>query len=460
VIVILGAGLAGLSVSWHLRHRDCVILEASAVMGGHARSVVRDGFTLDHGPHVSFTKHAYVRDLFAENTAGGYHEFPISVANFLGSQIINHPAQVHLWQLPEPLRSSAVADMRSAAAERAVGGAARPADYAEWLRHSFGRTFAEALPSAYTRKYWTVDPSELSTDWLGPRMHTPTSKEIEAALVPGSRNQAYYITSGLYPVAGGYQRFFERFANAAPIRFNARVTRIDPTRREVTAADGTTIAYQRLISTLPLPEFVRLVPDAPDAVRKAADALDCTRLLLVDVFAAKVHHAEYRWYYVYDEDKLATRIHCVESLATANAPPGMTGVQVEVYSSRYRPETAPPDVVAARVAKELVEFGLVGSANLRAGRVTIGWRECPYANVMFTHRRRESLATIYGWLAGHGLAREAADLDATTDWTANFSVAIGTIAMAGRFAQWKYFWTDDCVLRGRQVAAVSRTGAA
>jgi hypothetical protein len=32
------------------------------------------------------------------------------------------------------------------------------------------------------------------------------------------------------------------------------------------------------------------------------------------------------------------------------------------------------------------------------------------------------------------------------------SVEIGDLALAGRFGQWKYFWTDDCVLRGYALA--------
>ncbi len=455
--LILGAGLAGLSVSWHLGHHDCLLLERSDVIGGHARSVVRDGFTLDHGPHVSFTRHAYVRDLFAENVDGSYHEFPIAVANFHRCRLVDHPAQVHLWQLPEPLRTACAADMRAAAAVRAAdGGGSPPKDYAEWLRRSFGRTFAEALPAAYTRKYWTVEPAALSTDWLGPRMHTPSPDEIEAALVPGSRNEGYYITAGRYPQSGGYQRFFERFADGARIRHAATVTGIDLVARRVTVVDGDSFMYDRLVSTLPLPEFVGLVPDAPAAVRAAARALDCTELLLVDVFAPKVMESDYRWFYVYDEDKLATRIHCVESLAPANAPAGMTGVQVEVYSSRHRPAAESPATVAARVAEELVELGFVAAADLRAGRVTVGWRMCPYANVMFTHPRRDALDTIYGWLEEHGLARETDDLAPATDWTANPPAPRGSVVMAGRFAQWKYFWTDDCVLRGRQIAAADR----
>lgn len=452
--LVLGAGLAGLSSSWHLGHDSCRILERSDVIGGHARSVVEHGFTLDHGPHVSFTQHEYVRTLFAQNADGQYHEFPIKVANFFRGRVVDHPAQVHLWQLPEPLRTDSAIGMRAASLERERTAAPSmpPANYEEWLWRSFGRTFADNLPTAYTRKYWTVEPHQLSADWLGPRMHTPTLSEIDAALIPGSRSDAYYIKAGRYPTTGGYQRFFERFAKGATIRFRAEVAGLDLQQRRVMLASGETLPYERLISTLPLPEFVRLAVDVPRDVREAAERLDCTDLLLVDVFAPKVMDAAYRWFYVYDEDLLATRIHCVEGLAPANAPAGMTGVQVEVYASRYRSFSAPPAEISQRVARELVTLGFVAADDLAAGRVAISWRRCRYANVMFTHARRDALATIWQWLYAHGLEREPDDLDATTDWNRAGKRAVGTIVMAGRFAQWKYFWTDDCVLRGRQIA--------
>ena len=30
--------------------------------------------------------------------------------------------------------------------------------------------------------------------------------------------------------------------------------------------------------------------------------------------------------------------------------------------------------------------------------------------------------------------------------------ALGSLIMAGRFGQWKYFWSDDCVLRGKYIS--------
>lgn len=453
--LILGAGLAGLSASWHLHHRDCVILEKSDVIGGHARSIVADGFTLDHGPHISFTRHDYVRDLFARNVDDAFHEMPISVANFYRGSLIEHPAQMHLWQLPQPLRSACAEDMKAAASSR-PGGDSKPgppaANYHEWLRRSFGTSFADALPAAYTRKYWTVDPEQMTIDWLGPRMHTPSLSEVEASLVPGSRNKGYYITAGRYPEAGGFQEFFKPFAAGASVRLNCAVSRIDLARKSVTTTTGETLAYQRLISTLPLPEFVRLCMGVPPDVSEAVDHLDCTQLLLVDVFAPRHSQRDYRWFYVYDEDKASTRIHCVESMAPANAPAGMSCIQVEVYSSRYRPPAEPPESTAARVADELAELGFISRDDLTNGLIRVATRSCQFANILFTKPRRGALDTVFRWLEGHGLSREVDDLEATTDWTASPPSPTGSIVMAGRFAQWKYFWTDDCVLRGRQIA--------
>ena len=79
-----------------------------------------------------------------------------------------------------------------------------------------------------------------------------------------------------------------------------------------------------------------------------------------------------------------------------------------------------------------------------------------FANVTFDHPRREALTTVLDWLEGYGLAREDDELEPTTDWDAKLAEAGPTgqsLVLAGRFGQWKYYWTDDCVLRGLAVKA-------
>jgi sulfite reductase beta subunit-like hemoprotein len=112
-----------------------------------------------------------------------------------------------------------------------------------------------------------------------------------------------------------------------------------------------------------------------------------------------------------------------------------------------------PEQVGDRVVTELIEMGLLDPAACADPKqIRHHFRYCPWANVIFDHDTRPALETLWSWLETHGLAREPGDLDPLTDWNAlpAQQPPPARLAMAGRFGQWKYYWTDDCVLRGRQ----------
>ncbi len=100
---------------------------------------------------------------------------------------------------------------------------------------------------------------------------------------------------------------------------------------------------------------------------------------------------------------------------------------------------------------ELVEMKLAASAGDIESHhhKWINW-----ANVIFNNERREAQDAVLSWLHTHGLHREADDLEPMTDWNSKMQTphTLGDIILAGRFAQWKYYWTDDCVLRGVYIA--------
>ena len=60
--VILGAGLAGISAAYHLT-KGYEIFEKESSIGGLCRSVTKDGFTFDYGPHILFPEDIYSRQL-------------------------------------------------------------------------------------------------------------------------------------------------------------------------------------------------------------------------------------------------------------------------------------------------------------------------------------------------------------------------------------------------------------
>jgi hypothetical protein len=105
------------------------------------------------------------------------------------------------------------------------------------------------------------------------------------------------------------------------------------------------------------------------------------------------------------------------------------------------------------VVDELSRMGLVDQdACTEAEPIAHHTRYCPWANVIFTTETRAALDIIWAWLETRGLHREADDLHPLTDWNAAARPApSASLLMAGRFGQWKYFWTDDCVLRGQAI---------
>lgn len=451
MILILGAGLAGLSCSYHIGHEKCLLLEKRAHPYGHIHTDFLNGFTWDEGPHVSFTDNDYVRDLFADAVDGEFEEYPVRTENYFHGTWVDHPAQSNLYQVSEPLRNECVRDFL--AAQKNTGAASPPKNYQEWLEQAFGKTFANTFPAAYTRKYWTLPPSALTTEWVGKRVFRPKVQDVLNGSCRPLAEQTHYIKKVRYPTRGGYQAFARKLVSEANIHYNKSVIQIDLSNRKVTTADGACWSFTRLINTLPLPVFIKCCIDTPAQVRDAAGALACSEVLLVNVTAPHPTRRLGNWFYVYDEDKYSTRINCTEVLSPHNAPPGHTGIQVEVYASRLRPFSESFDLIASKVIGELMEMGFLDELAVAKGQIKTHTRLAHWANVIFDHSREPALETILNWLESKGLARENDDLDPATDWNKSASASVGLISLAGRFGQWKYFWTDDCVLRGRMIGS-------
>ena len=103
-IVIIGAGLTGLSTAYHLEQAgffDYKIFEKEATPGGLCRSVEQDGFTFDYTGHLLHTSDNYFRTLL-ENIVGLDTMNTIKRRSFIYSQgcYTRYPYQINLYGLP------------------------------------------------------------------------------------------------------------------------------------------------------------------------------------------------------------------------------------------------------------------------------------------------------------------------------------------------------------------------
>jgi protoporphyrinogen oxidase len=446
--IILGAGLSGLSVADHLSEIGVPyqVYEAKPHGGGHVHSEVVDGFVWDEGPHVSFTKHELVREYFAANCNSDYLEYKPKPVNYFHGSWIPHPAQANMYAVPEELRNECIEDV--VAIREAMPVDFEPGNYAEWIDFAFGNAFADHFAAVYTRKYWTTAPKNLTTEWIGKRVYFPAVEEMLASADGPIGKQTHYISAVRYPKQGGFYSYIKNVEERVNIFYNKVVSYISLEQKYVEFNDGERLPFERLINTLPLPQFIRN-SDAPAEIKHEAEKLNCSKLLIVNVIADHPAQVINHWIYVYDEGFYSTRINFTELLSPDNGIPGKTGIQVEVYFSAYRPVTKPVNEIVSRVLEELVSMKLVSSTE---SIVSYHHKWVEWANVIFDQVRERAQDAILTWLSTQGLVRELDDLEPMTDWNAKCEQELGSLIMAGRFAQWKYYWTDDCVMRASYIS--------
>ena len=202
-VTVLGGGISGLATSYFVGHDKCVIYEADSHYGGHVYSEEQGGCIWDDGPHVSYTKNEFIQELFSKLVGGQFEEVQAEIVNYYQGHWIDHPAQSNLYQIPEPLRSRCLASFLEARVEKAAEQTP-PTNYEEWIHQAFGRVFADAFPAVYTRKYWTREPADLGTDWIGKRVYYPKIEDVTAGAKAALGRSTYWVNLWRYPTKGGF----------------------------------------------------------------------------------------------------------------------------------------------------------------------------------------------------------------------------------------------------------------
>jgi protoporphyrinogen oxidase len=424
-VVVLGSGMAGCGAAHRLHEQGIrpVMYDKDSYHGGHTASFrYETGFLFDIGPHISFSKDERIQRLFADSVEGRYEKIQVSLNNYWRGYWPKHPVQVHLHGLPEDTIVKVIADFVEA---RQLPEEA-PKNYSEWLLASFGRTLAEQFPMRYTRKYHTTDASNMTTDWLGPRIYRPSLEEVIRGAISPTAPHEHYVNHFRYPSDGGFIRYLNKFLPMGDLHLNHKVTSLDPGARHLKFENGLAASYDVLISSVPLPELVRLLPGVPSEVARAAGLLACSTCVLVNIGVNREDLSKAHMTYFYDEDICFTRLGFPHMLSSKNAPPGTGSIQAEIYfSSKYKPFSGTAEDWIKPVISDLRKVGL-----LREGDEVLSSKAMllPYANIIFDLDRTAALKTVHGYLDELG------------------------IAYCGRYGDWGYLWTDESFVSGEKAA--------
>jgi protoporphyrinogen oxidase len=425
--LILGGGLTGLAAAHFLAERggESLVLEREADAGGLARSYRKDGFTCDLTGHLLHLRKPENRAFVKNLLRGNWTHVERNSAIYSHGATTPYPFQVNLAGLPpEVTRECLLGFVEAWQRKKQTGTAAPGLSFRRWIMDTFGEGIARHFMIPYNEKMWRTDLDLLTADWVSWSVPQPSLDDVVKGAL-GIRDRAFgYNPTFFYPEEGGIGAFSGGLARRVPrLRLGAAARSVDMARRRVRLDDGTEMAYNRLISTLPLPRLAAMAEGLPVALRRQGGKLRHVNVLNFNLGFRGTRRCESHWTYFPEREFVFYRVGFPTNFAPALAPRGCSAAYVEI-SLRAGER---PDVPALyrRVVEGLKRWGVL---TRESDIVMADAKLIEPAYVLFDRAR----AAAVGKLRSHFEKRG--------------------VVSAGRYGQWDYLSMEDSLNIGRDLA--------
>ncbi len=414
-IAVLGGGPAGLAAGLYARRRglDVRLYEASAQVGGNARTLQLGPFRYDTGAHRFHDKNprvtADVKALLGDDLRrivapsqiswrGRRIDFPLAPYDLLQKLPLSLLARIAWEQLSVVWPSSS-----------------SPQHFAEMAHASYGPTLSKLFLLNYTEKLWGTVPDRLSPQVAGGRLEGLDLKTFLLEAIGDPRSKVRHLDGSFYYPAHGYGQIAEATAEALGrdrIHTGARITRLEHDGERLTrflVNEDEALRAETVVSTLPLTLVLRLLdPPPPSEVQALGESIRFRHLRLAVLGLDVSHLTPNASLYFPERSVPFTRLYEPKNRSPLMAPPDRTAVVLELPCDPGDAQwETPPDDLKRMAVDLLSSQGLAAPEDV----VAFDTRAVPYAYPVLevgTEAKAEQLKDYLGRFENlHLLGRSA-----------------------------------------------------
>jgi len=400
---ILGAGLAGISLAEALQDdpelAGIELLEKAPSAGGLARSYAFGKLHYDCGPHIIFSKNAEVLDLMVDLLGANVRRLRRSNKIFHDGRLVKYPFENQLSALCPADRDYCL----SSFLENPYAGYT-PQNMLQFFLATFGEGITNLYLRPYNEKIWKFDPAFIDTQMVERIPKPPAEDIIDGAKgneTEGHRHQLHFH----YPKQGGIQSllqaFIDKLDEKVAIRLNAEVTQVEKSAGQwiVSTADGLQRRFDRLVSTIPLPQLVAAL--GASAPRQVADAAARLKFNSIALVALRVNNDNLGDDFVITIAERSILFHRLTKLNFLSPPETGDGSTSLLLEMTYRPgdpiDRLGDDELTDRAVADLRRTGLIGAdEEILAAEL----RREEFAYVICDLEHRRNVETIRDWCEG------------------------------------------------------------
>ncbi|ORY64033.1 FAD/NAD(P)-binding domain-containing protein [Pseudomassariella vexata] len=266
-VLVIGAGPTGLGAAKRLNQIDgpsWLIVDSSSKAGGLASTdITPEGFLYDVGGHVIFSHYKYFDDCINEALPKEDDWFTherISYVRYKGLWV-PYPFQNNISMLPKEDQVTCMEGLIDAALEHRVTNT-KPKNFDEWILRNTGEGIANMFMRPYNYKVWAVPTTDMQAAWLGERVAAPNVKLVTKNVILNKVAGNWGPNATFrFPARDGTGGIWIAVADTLPDekkRFGkkGKVSKVNAEKKVVTMTDGTTISYEKLISTMAVDQLV------------------------------------------------------------------------------------------------------------------------------------------------------------------------------------------------------------
>lgn len=422
-IVILGGGIAGLSINEFLGV-PATILEKEKTVGGLCRSFDFEGIKYDVGPHIIFSKHQDVLEFHNSLVQMNTHKRLNRI--LLNGHFIRYPLENFLGEASSNDRDWALHEFLNNPYE---------SFNAENMQQFFLKLFGEGMSNLYfypyNKKIWKLDPSFLDLQMVERIPRPPKDHVLSGASSNFYDGYTHQLTF-TYPKEGGFQAVTDKYKNSVKkigsrIIENCEILKIEKVNMnwKIVTSQGIFEA-EKVISTIPLPNLIKLISDVPDEIRKHAGEMLSNSIHIVMVKVRGDRLIDQFALYVPDPSVIFHRISRLNFLGEAYGGGSDTLyllVEITFRSNSYISNMSSEEIIRETV-KGLEKLGIAKNEDIE--QVEIRTFDNAYVIYDLKHRVRTDL--VLSWVSEVG------------------------IVCTGRFGKFEYQNSDQVVYDSMQLA--------
>jgi protoporphyrinogen oxidase len=418
-IGILGGGISGLTLQRFLEH-PAEVLEKASVVGGLCRTFWKDGFGFDIGGHILFSKYQYVNELVNRLLGDNINYCKRANKILYKGRYVKYPFENDLGSLD-----------KEDAYECLIGYlkndfSGEPTNLEEWAYAAFGRGIADRYLNAYNRKIWKMEPRDMGLEWVGRIPRPPMEDVVRSAMgieTEGYTHQLHFR----YPLHGGFESVVKAIIkDPARVHCNTRIEKIWKDRDRWVVYDGwQERAYDHLVLAFPVMDAINCFDDVPDEVKEAVANLRFNALRLAFIAVNNESLMDKSAVYIPDPTVHPHRVCYMGFFSPNMVKPGTSSLVAETTTRPGdRVDTLSNEDFLDLVIGDLDRVGIIHKKDV----ILRDTRRIGYAYPVYDRDHGKNTATLRRWFSSLG------------------------IDQLGRFAEFDYINSDECIHRAMQLA--------